>query len=120
MKAKKSIIIFQLGLIVFAGIVALALAWRSQDSLAVSVRVCYAAYGISFLIGSVAYYAKPCIGSTILIVSLLSLIVTAPLVGFPVWTNGSTADRVGLILGEIIAAGIVSEPLLRSYDKGNA
>jgi uncharacterized membrane protein len=122
MKAKTSQIIehFQLGLIVAAGSVALVLAWRSQSGLAVAVRACYVVYGILFLVGALAYYTKPRIGSAILIVSLLSSIVVAPLVGFPVWVNGSGATRVGLILGAVTAAGIVCGPLLKSRDNGQA
>jgi hypothetical protein len=118
MKAQTSRIIehFQISLIVVAGILALALARHSQDGLSVAVRACYTAYGILFLGGTLGYYVKPRIGSAILVASLMSLIVVAPLVGFPVWVNGSTRSRVGSILGVIVAAGIVSGPLLASRD----
>jgi predicted PurR-regulated permease PerM len=122
MKTKTSQIIehCQLGLILATGIVAFVLAWRSQDGLAVAVRACYVAYGILFLVGALAYYTKPRIGSAILIASLLSSVVVAPLVGFPAWVNASGASRVGLILGAVIAAGIVCGPLLNSRDNEQA
>ena len=105
-----------LGLIAAAGSIALVLAWRAPDGITVAVRSCYAAYGILFLVGSFAYYTKPRMGSVILIVSLLSSIVVAPLVGFPAWIDGSIGSRAGLILGVMTATGIVCGPLLKSRE----
>lgn len=122
MRAKESHIVehFTLGLTAVAGIMALALAWQSQDGLAVAVRASYFAYGILFVAGALAYYTTPRIGSAILTVSLLSAPVVAALVGFPVWVNGSAGSKIGSTLGAIIAAGIVSAPLLKSRDNGQA
>jgi predicted PurR-regulated permease PerM len=111
---------FTLGVTAVAGIIFLALAWKSQDGLAVAVRASYFAYGILFVVGALAYYTRPRIGSAILIVSLLSMPIVAALVGFPVWVNGSAGSRIGLILGAITSAGIVSAPLLKSRDNGQA
>jgi hypothetical protein len=105
---------FVIGLTVCAGIVSLFQAWFGQDTLPHTVRVSYAVYGCLFLIGSAAYFIKPRLGAAILVVSLLSMIGVAPLVGFPVWIEASTASRIGMITGCITAAGIVSEPLFNT------
>ena len=115
MKTKASLINhFVIGVTVTAGIVALVQAWFGPDTASNIVRACYVAYGGLFVIGSVAYYTKPRIGAAILVISLLSLICVAPLAGFPVWIDASTAARIGIITGCITAAGIVAEPLFDS------
>lgn len=109
---------FTLAVTAVAGIAFLALAWNSKDGISVAVRASYVTYGILFVVGTLAYYTKPRIGSATLIVALLSAPVVAALVGFPVWVNGSAASRIGSILGAITSAGIVSAPFLRSRDNG--
>jgi hypothetical protein len=93
---------FQTGLVAAAGLLALASAWWPQAELPATIRACYFVYGILFLVGAVA--------------SLLSLIAVAPLAGFPLWVNGSMAEKASLVLGTIVAAGLVAGPLLASRD----
>jgi hypothetical protein len=122
MKADKPQVIENLTLTVtaVAGIMALALAWNSQDGTIAALRVSYLIYGILFVAGSLAYYTEPRLGSAVLIVALLSAPIVAAMVGFPVWVDGSAASRIGLILGTITSAGIVSAPFLRSRNREQA
>jgi predicted PurR-regulated permease PerM len=78
---------FTLAVTAVAGIAFLALAWNSKDGIAVAVRASYFTYSALFVVGALAYYTKPRIGSAILIVALLSAPVVAALVGFPVWVS---------------------------------
>ena len=122
MKAETSPMIehFTLAVTAAAGITALALAWNSKDGISVAVRASYFTYGILFVVGALAYYTKPRIGSAILIFTLLSAPAVAALVGFPAWVNGSAASRIGSIVGAITSAGIVSAPFHKSRDNGQA
>ena len=112
MKNKTSLITsLELGLIFLTGLALLSgvVLSGSESTL---VKTSFAAYGFLFLAGPAVYLKKPRAGAALLIVALLSLLLVAPLAGFPVWVNGSFAMKAGLITGLICSAGILSEPLL--------
>lgn len=111
---------FTLAMTAVAGITLLALAWKSKDGISVAVRASYFTYGILCVVGALAYYTKPRIGSAILIVTFLSSPVVSALFGFPAWVNKSAASRIATISGVIIWAVIVSAPFLESRDNGQA
>lgn len=115
MKARRKVTIiehFQIILIAAAGIFCLVGVVDSEGGLSAVVRVAYLLYGMAFLVGAVAYYAKPRFGALVLLVSLLSLVLAGPLLEFPQWTSNSPAERSGMVVGTLIAALVVSPRLL--------
>ena len=110
---------FQMILIVAAGLIALGLA-GSRGSEPNMVRVAHALYGLVFLVGAAAYYLRPRLGAILLIVSLTSLVLAAPLLNLPGWTDGSSASRLGMICGLITSLAIVSQPLFEKHDERRA
>jgi hypothetical protein len=113
-----SIIIgFQICLILLTG---LALAYQvinAPAAMSLTTKLVFSIYAVVFLSGSIAYYIWPRLGSIALIIGLLSLIIAAPLLPFPMWANASIGNRIALIIGTIISAGIVSKPLITFSEK---
>jgi hypothetical protein len=103
--------LFEVLLCGFTGLFLLASLVRGEASGSVLIAAFHAAYGLAFVAGAAAFYLKPVLGALLLLAALVSVIPVSATVGLSIWADASSAGKAGMILGLILASGIVARPL---------
>ncbi|MBI1372073.1 MAG: hypothetical protein GC159_04845 [Phycisphaera sp.] len=108
----RMIVNVQLAVILMTGVICLTPGLGVQPGPTVQDQAFQITYGTIFLLGPMLYWYRPFAGSVLLVVTLLSICLVAPFCHLSLWIDASDARRVGLIIGAILTAGIVSDPLV--------